>query len=276
MMKPLYLLLLLLNAMSFASTAAAQNTTATTQDTLYYDRAWNPTTAQHASYFRTRIKSNAGWQVADHWLNGRTQMTGAYADDSFKIRAGEFIWYDTAGSAEHRCTYVNNKDNGLETYYYPNGQIRMTGKCSDDKYEGAWTGYYPSGKVSAKAVFHKGVQARSVFYLEDGSKNDKVKIFLSESEYPGGVAQWLRFLNKNLYYPDSAVNYEIEGIVVIAFKVSKDGKASDFSVMQSVDKSLDAEAMRVLQLSGDWAPAVYGGIYCDSFKLQPIVFKLTK
>ncbi|HUB61467.1 MAG TPA: TonB family protein [Puia sp.] len=247
----------------------------TAQDTLYYDIFWHPCTAAKASYYRIRTKTSEGWQVTDHFLNGRPQMTGLYTDDSFKIRAGTFTWYDSTGAPEHSETFVNNKENGVETRYYPNGQIRTIGKMKDDQLEGDWIGYYPSGKVSAKVTYKKGEQTRAHFYNEDGTPNKDMKKFFAESEFPGGIPYWLRFLNKTLRYPDSAVDHEIQGTVVIGFKISTDGTASDFQVVQSVDKFLDAEAMRVLQLSQQWEPAVIGGIYTESYKLQPIVFKLS-
>src|ERR1700683_5335637 len=35
-----------------------------------------------------------------------------------------------------------------------------------------------------------------------------------ESDFPGGAAAWLRYLNKNLRYPDDAGNNEIQGTLV--------------------------------------------------------------
>lgn len=202
-------------------------------------------------------------------------MTGLYADDSFKIRLGTFTWYDSTGAPDHRCSFVNNKENGVETRYYPNGTVRTTGNMRDDKVDGEWIGYYPSGKVSAKATYKAGEQLNGQFFNEDGTRNKTTKKFFAESEFPGGIPYWLRFLNKTLRYPDSAIDRQIEGTVVIAFKVASDGKASDFRVVQSVDKFLDAEALRVLRLSEQWEPAIVGGIYTDSYKMQPIIFKLT-
>ncbi len=265
MMKPLYFLAILLG--TSALTAAAQ-------DTTYFDLFWHPSDIQHARYFRTSTKTSAGRQVVDHWLDGKVQMTGGYADDSMKVQVGEFVFYDTAGAVEHRCVFVDGKENGPETFYYPNGQIRMTGSMKDGKFDRGWTGFYSSGKLAGKANYKAGEQTRGVFYNEDGSPNGMVTKFYTESEYPGGIPRWTYFLNKHLFYPDSAIKYNIEGTVIITFKVSKDGEASDFTVDQSVDPYLDAEALRVMKLSVKWEPAVYGGVFCDSYKRQPIVFKL--
>src|ERR1700712_2307920 len=48
-----------------------------------------------------------------------------------------------------------------------------------------------------------------------------------ESTYPGGMAAWQRYLQKNLRYPDEAVNNEIQGAVVVKFIVDKEGGVSD-------------------------------------------------
>jgi len=264
-MKPILLLTLLFSTGAVSASA---------QDTLYYNSLWKETTAGKAAYFRLKTKTATGWQVSDHWLSGKTQMTGAYSDDSFHIKEGEFVFYDTTGIANHRVTYVHNKLNGPDTYYYPNGKTRLTGPDKDDSSEGNWVGYYPSGKISGKALFKKGQQVSATFYHEDGSPDKTIKVFMREAEFPGGVNQWLRFLNKNLRYPDSAVVYEIQGTVVVDFVVSKEGKAGNFRVSQSADKYLDAEALRVMNQMPEWIPSIFGGIAAESFKRQPIVFSL--
>jgi TonB family protein len=270
----LYLIMKLLLGLTLLFSCCISKIPVIAQDTLYYGAMWNITTADKASYFRTKSKLADGWQVTDHFLTGKSQMTGKYADDSFHVRQGEFAWYDSSGSINHRCTYVNNKEDGPESYYYPNGQIQVTGNNKDDHSAGEWIGYYPSGKVSGKASYKKGDQVSAVFYHEDGSRNKDVKEFMRDSEFPGGGPQWLRFLNKTFRYPDSAVVYEIQGMVVVGFMVAKDGKLHDLHIVQSVDKYLDEEALRVMRETPDWKPAIIGGIISESYKRQPIIFKL--
>ena len=247
---------------------------AVAQDTLYYNSNWRDTTSDQASYFRIKIRSTTGWKVSDYFMMGKLQMTGQYSDDSFHVRQGEFVWYDSNGIADHRCAYVNNKENGPETYYYDSGQVQMTGTNKNDEADGEWTGYYPSGKISGKAKFKKDKQISGTFYHEDGTRDKTITEFWRDSEFPGGPPRWLRFLNKTLKYPDSAVNHDIEGTVVVEFIVSKEGKVYDLKVAHSVDKYLDEEALRVMRQSPDWTPAITGGILSESYKKQPIVFKL--
>ena len=255
-------------------TCCANEVPALAQDTLYYDAIWKETTADKASYFRIKTRSTEGWRVSDCFLTGKPQMKGGYADDSFHVRQGEFAWYDSSGVINHRCMYVNNKPSGPETFYYASGQVQMSGNNKEGEAEGKWAGYYPSGKISGKAKYKKGKQISGTFYHEDGSPDKSITEFRRDSGFPGGIPQWLRFLSKTSRYPDSAVVYEIQGTVVIGFMVSKDGKVHDLRVIQSANKYLDEEALRVMRQTPDWQPAIVGGIISDSYKRQPIIFEL--
>jgi periplasmic protein TonB len=96
-----------------------------------------------------------------------------------------------------------------------------------------------------------------------------------ESDYPGGPAAWLRYLNKNFRYPDDAVNNDIQGTVVVQFIVDKEGNVSDVQAISGPSEGgLREEAVRVIKKSGQWTAAVQNGRKVKSYKKQPIVFKL--
>jgi len=164
------------------------------------------------------------------------------------------------------------------TDYSLNHKPQMAGAYSDDSCtirQGEWIGYYHNGQVAGDVMYKDGKQVSGTFYNDDGSKNKKVKEFIRESEYPGGTAQWLRFLNKTLKYPENQWKNKIEGTVVVQFIIDEDGNPVSIKVIKSVNAELDAEAVRVISESKDWVPAVYGGRFVKSYKKQPIVFKLT-
>jgi periplasmic protein TonB len=106
---------------------------------------------------------------------------------------------------------------------------------------------------------------------EDWDKTfTKVEI---ESEYPGGAAAWQRYLNRNLRYPQEAIDNEVQGAVVVQFIVDKEGNVSDVEAI-SGPQELRSEAVRVIKKSGKWTPAVQNGRQVKSYKKQPIVFRL--
>lgn len=96
-----------------------------------------------------------------------------------------------------------------------------------------------------------------------------------ESEYPGGLAAWQRYLNKNFRYPDEALNNGVQGVVTVQFVVDKAGNVSDVQAIGGPDLGgLRDEAIRVIRKSGSWIPAIQNGQKVKSYKKQPVVFKL--
>jgi protein TonB len=140
------------------------------------------------------------------------------------------------------------------------------------------------GTVNQEGIKDEGITAPPVSDAGKGvveapkDNEDYDKTFTKveiESEFPGGAGAWLRYLNKNLRYPDDAVNNEIQGTVIVQFIVDKEGNVSDVTPISGPDDGgLREEAVRVIKKSGKWTPAVQNGRQVKSYKKQPIVFKL--
>ena len=95
-----------------------------------------------------------------------------------------------------------------------------------------------------------------------------------ESEFPGGHKAWSNYLMANLTYPQVAIKKNIQGTVIVQFIVTKEGKVKDVTIAKSVHPSLDKEAIRLIKNSPDWTPALQNGRKVNSYKKQPIVFRL--
>jgi protein TonB len=95
-----------------------------------------------------------------------------------------------------------------------------------------------------------------------------------ESEFTGGKNSWWKYLNKNMIYPQRAQNLNKQGTVVLQFIVGKDGEVFDQEIVQSVEYSLDQEALRMINESPAWIPAFQRGKNVKSYKKQPITFKV--
>ena len=98
-----------------------------------------------------------------------------------------------------------------------------------------------------------------------------------EASYPGGNPAWLRFLVKNLRYPDKAQMHNIMGDVMVQFIVDKDGNVSDIEAISGPDQGgLREEAVRMIKLSGKWTPGMQNGRQVRSYKRQMIRFKMER
>jgi len=95
-----------------------------------------------------------------------------------------------------------------------------------------------------------------------------------ESEFPGGAGKWMRYIGKNIQYPDRAFKANIEGNVRVAFIVDKEGRVEEPFIARSVEYSLDEESLRIIQGSGKWTPAFQNGKLVKSYKIQPVNFRL--
>ena len=110
-----------------------------------------------------------------------------------------------------------------------------------------------------------------------GSKDGDVGRFVvveSQPEYPGGMGELMRFLQKNLRYPAAARQARVQGKVIVEFLVGTDGSISDIKVKHSICPELDAEAMRVIGLMPKWRPGDQRGKAVSVRYEMPIEFRL--
>ena len=95
-----------------------------------------------------------------------------------------------------------------------------------------------------------------------------------ESEFPGGLKGWSRYLMKKLVYPERAQKSVIQGQVVVQFIIDKNGSVISPIIAHSVEYSLDDVSLKIINESGKWEPAFQNGHIVKSYKRQPINFKL--
>lgn len=93
-------------------------------------------------------------------------------------------------------------------------------------------------------------------------------------QFPGGATELMRWLTKNLKYPEDARKKGIEGEVIAQFIVGTDGSLSDITIVSHPGKSLEREALRVIRKMPAWSPGVDNGQPCRTMVRIPIVFKL--
>lgn len=93
-------------------------------------------------------------------------------------------------------------------------------------------------------------------------------------EFEGGLQALMSFLIENVKYPDDAKDANVQGRVIVSFTITKNGEVKDLTVNKSINPSLDAEALRVVQLtSGKWIPGEIKGEKVNVTYTLPIAFK---
>ena len=121
----------------------------------------------------------------------------------------------------------------------------------------------------------KDVSNTSFLRPVDDTKPDVVTdLFEIQPEFPGGEAARLKFLEENVKYPKNARRRRIEGTVTVCFIVEKDGSISNVKILNEQHASLQAEALRVMQLMPKWRPGVQNGKLVTAKYNMPITFRL--
>ena len=76
-----------------------------------------------------------------------------------------------------------------------------------------------------------------------------------EDDQPFGDLNTFRnWVQQNVKFPQIALENGIQGRVVLSFVIEKDGRLTNIQVLQTPDRSLSEEAIRVLNKSPKWSP----------------------
>ena len=111
------------------------------------------------------------------------------------------------------------------------------------------------------------VQKKTVVVEEEVEEEIPFALVEEKPKFQGGdqntFSQWV---NKQIKYPDAAIENGIQGKVMVQFTVDKDGYVRNLSVVKKVDPELDREALRVVSASPRWTPGK------QRTKTVPVVF----
>ena len=121
-------------------------------------------------------------------------------------------------------------------------------------------------------------QINEVVIEEKEPAADKpAEVFISVEQmpqFPGGDAALLKYLSSHINYPPMAAESNIQGRVVVQFVVDKTGKVGEVTVIRSVDKELDREAVRVCKSLPKFVPGRQNGQPVSVWYTLPVTFKL--
>ncbi|MBX9733162.1 MAG: energy transducer TonB [Chitinophagaceae bacterium] len=113
---------------------------------------------------------------------------------------------------------------------------------------------------------------------EPDYENAVFTIVQNPAEFPGGLAGWTKYLQKNLNSDLPVQNGAPVGkyTVVVSFIVAKDGTISDVVAENDPGYGTKAEAVRVIQKGPSWKPAVQNGKNVIYRQRQSIVFMVNE
>jgi len=172
---------------------------------------------------------------------------------------------------------IRNQDGNVTTVKQP---LPLPQGVSNYAIGAASSSGAPKGRSGNYKKFGNQLMAEQAIYsiVDDDKIMEEESIFVAletSPEFKGGEKVFKEFLKSKLSYPTDAKEKGIEGTVYIEFIVNKDGTIESVSVVRSVSKSLDEEAIRVIKLtSGKWKAGKQNGKSVKASMIVPVKFKL--
>ena len=105
---------------------------------------------------------------------------------------------------------------------------------------------------------------------------DKVFYVIEDMpEFPGGEEELRKFIEENTKYPEDAKANKLQGKVYVQFVINVDGYVVDAEIVRGTGyKSLDDEALRVVNSMPQWKPGKQRGQNVNVSYVVPINFQL--
>ena len=108
---------------------------------------------------------------------------------------------------------------------------------------------------------------------------DKDKVFIKvekEAEFTGGLIAWRKFLTRKLDPQAIADKGAEPGVytVIVKFVVSKDGSVSEVVAETNFGYGMEKDAIKAIQSSPNWVPAIQNGVFVNAYRRQPITFQV--
>ncbi|HAO46625.1 MAG TPA: TonB family protein [Ferruginibacter sp.] len=191
-----------------------------------------------------------GFQRLDYKMKAPLQRVRTYSDSTLAILKGSCYEYS------------------------PAGRIVKSGYYQDNQKAGDWYYYNDTGKVILEEKYEAGVLLKTID--PDTLKKEAAPVNLNEADereavYKGGNSDWSRYLSRELN-ADVGSRSVNGGRVITRFRISTSGKITDVHLEKSVEFVLDEEAIRVIENSPPWQPALQRGKAVNAYRRQPLTF----
>ena len=102
----------------------------------------------------------------------------------------------------------------------------------------------------------------------DNSKADK------PATYRGGNAEMLKDIARNLVYPATALEQQLQGRVVVQFGIDEKGKVVAVKVLKSLSLECDKAAAATVRKLGRFKPARHQGKAVPVWFVLPVNFRM--
>ena len=253
-MKTLLICVVLLSATNLHAQKSKKNVTF-----YVFDENWKGCKPEEAKFLGCQQKlGDTAYEWKYYRFDGPLLSVETYKDKEAGIPHGEFIYYGADGQMDSSGYTFEGKKN--DWWYYYTDSFTLWKK---EKYD--------MGKLLTR-IDLAAIEAER----EENKKKAETEKHWGEVEavFKGGTEDWVKYIQKNINFPDRARNLKKQGSLLLQFVVNTDGTTSDIRILRSIEYSLDEEAIRLIKDSPKWRPAHQDGKLVKAFRRQPLTFQL--
>lgn len=169
---------------------------------------------------------------------------------------------------------VYNKDgSAMHAYWFDNGQPSHSGKSFRRKREGLWKFFHKNGMLAAMEEYGQDELLSRVYYDEAGLRSADTTSKDRTAGFKGGNKKWRSFLLNNLDFLDGVKLVNTYFVtVVVAVTIDEQGNITDAYVEVPVSPKFDEQALKVINKSPAWIPAIDHNRNIKYHKRQAITF----
>ena len=217
---------------------------------------------EKAEGFNLKSEFNDKLHLYKIWyLKSETPMAEYEVYDKKYINAGKSV-----------SAIIPVKDGRYEEWYI-SGERKVLSNYSNDKLNGDFQAFHINGNIKRSEKWKNGEWISGDCFDENGNKTDYCS-YQELASFIGGLPELYKYIGETLKYPTTAQMAGIQGRVYIHFLINKDGSITDVKVVKSINKDIDADAVRIVKEMPKWKPGRFEGkLVINEFTL-PINFKL--
>ena len=111
---------------------------------------------------------------------------------------------------------------------------------------------------------------------KDSSLNDIFCAVGEMPEFPGGMKKLIAFAKSNMKYPQTAINDNVQGTVLLQFVIDKKGFVTERKIIKGVRPDLNRTCLAMLSQMPRWKAGRLNGKPIETYERWKIIFILTE
>jgi antitoxin component YwqK of YwqJK toxin-antitoxin module len=233
-------------------------------------------------YYKNGVKKETG-----NFINNNKEGEWKGWDEQGKIecinhfKKGKMIgrnisWHNNGAIKD--SALLDENGNGKGFTFYKDGAKDGEGNYKLGNKNGTWIYYYRDIKNQKSIEVNYEMDSVKTYqcYTENGTIQTKDCVYEREAAFRGGDEGWKKYLIKKLTDKSGVYSKYLKPnqlyTVIVSFVVNKEGNTDDIKIESPRITEVDALAVKIIENSPKWLPAVQYNNRVNAYRRQPISF----